>query len=84
MLEETCEQYLERALAERDRLKAVNTDLLTALGDAAALADSMERNRSTIGKAFQKLGRPDPWQVGWEPKIARLRAAIARAREAKP
>ena len=44
MPEETCEQYLERALAERDRLKAVNEELVAVL-DRLAFAFGQKDKR---------------------------------------
>lgn len=69
---------------ELEQSRALVAEMTAALGDAGRLCDYLERNRPAWAKLAQRVGFPDISWVGVEPKIARIHAAIAKAREAGP
>jgi hypothetical protein len=77
-----CSTTIEANNAELARLRAANAELVGALKDAAMICDSLERNKDALAKMARAAKWPDPWQVGHEPKIARIRAALAKAKVA--
>ena len=70
---------IEHLLDDNARLRALVAELTAALEDASKLCDYLERNRKAMSILARKAGWPEPWQVGYEPKIARIRAALAKA-----
>ena len=67
-------------LAERDRLKAVNAELVEALTAAELTYQALDRNREPIIVALAKLGLPTAWFAAEIAKAVKVRAAIAKAR----
>ena len=65
--------------AERDRLKALNAELLAALEAARLTYEALDRNREPIMVALSKMGLPTSWLGQEIMKAGRVRAAIAKA-----